>query len=146
LQALDRQLETTEVQARETAGGFTILKGAIATAIGTAAVQALQSVTSAVIGFGQSSVQTRIQFSQFRDQLELLEGSAAKGRAAFGQLSNFAAETPFELNEVVGAYVKLRQRGLQPTMDDLTKFGDLAKSQNKSLDQLIEAVLDATTR
>ncbi len=60
-------------------------------------------------------------------------------------LQQLAADTPSSLQEWTGAYIKLVNRGVKPTSQELVNMGDLAASQGKSVDQLIEAILDAIT-
>lgn len=60
-------------------------------------------------------------------------------------LQQLAADTPSSLQEWTEAYIKLVNRGVKPTSQELVNMGDLAASQGKSIDQLIEAILDAMT-
>jgi murein DD-endopeptidase MepM/ murein hydrolase activator NlpD len=145
LKSLDGQLENVGDEARDASGGFTILKGSIAGVIANLATGVIQRGVEGLFNLGRSAIATRAEMSKLRDQLELLEGSESGGVAAFDKISEFAKTTPFELNEVTQAYVKLGNRGIKPTNEQLTKLGDLALSQGKSLDQLVEAVLDAQT-
>lgn len=61
---------------------------------------------------------------------------------AFGV--NFANTTPFQTGEVLEAVKKLEIRGLDPT-EWLRGVGDMSAMLGKSLDQGVEAVLDAVT-
>ncbi len=72
-------------------------------------------------------------------------GSELKALTIFQQLQEFAATTPFALNEVVGAFTKLQQRNFNPTIEQLRTMGDIAASSGKSIDQFVEAILDAQT-
>lgn len=72
-------------------------------------------------------------------------GSEENARALFKELQDFAATTPFALNEVVGAFTKLQQRNFNPTIEQLKTMGDIAASSGKSIDQFVEAILDAQT-
>lgn len=78
-------------------------------------------------------------------QLETVTGSAEAGAAAFKELERIAAETPFALDQVVSAFVKLKARALDPSREAIMAYGNTAAAMGKSLDQLIEAVADATT-
>lgn len=60
-------------------------------------------------------------------------------------ITKFAAETPFQVDELTASYVKLANRGVEPTMEQMRMMGDLASSQGKGFDQLVEAALDAQT-
>lgn len=70
---------------------------------------------------------------------------AEQARKALEDINTFAATTPFQVDELTDSYLKLANRGLTPTLEQMTLLGDLAASQGKSFEQLTEAVLDATT-
>lgn len=72
-------------------------------------------------------------------------GSRSGATRIFAELQDFAATTPFALNEVVGAFTKLEQRNFNPNIEQLKTLGDIAAASGKSLDQFVEAVLDAQT-
>lgn len=58
---------------------------------------------------------------------------------------NFASKTPYSVNELTESFIQLSNRGFTPTEEQMRKIGDLAASQGKSFNQLVEGVLDATT-
>ena len=88
---------------------------------------------------------TRKEFAKYEAVLRNTFQSQEKANEAMKMLQQLAADTPSSLQEWTEGYIKLVNRGLQPTSQELTNLGDLAASQGKSLDQLIEAVLDAMT-
>ncbi|MCW7460150.1 hypothetical protein ND856_18680 [Leptospira bandrabouensis] len=85
------------------------------------------------------------EFQKYNSVLKISLGSQAAATKAMGMLTEYAAKTPYQLNEATSGYIKLVNRGLRPTMEEMVKFGDLASSQGKSLDQVVEATLDAMT-
>ena len=72
-------------------------------------------------------------------------GNKSGATRIFAELQDFAATTPFALNEVVGAFTKLEQRNFNPNIEQLKTLGDIAAASGKSLNQFVEAVLDAQT-
>ncbi len=58
---------------------------------------------------------------------------------------NFASKTPYSVNELTESFIQLSNRGFTPTEQQMRQIGDLAASQGKSFNQLVEGVLDATT-
>jgi phage tail tape-measure protein len=78
-------------------------------------------------------------------QLKTATGSAEAAASAFQSLERIEAETPYSLQQVVGAFVKLKNLGLDPSRDALMSYGNTASAMGKSLDQMIEAVADAST-
>jgi len=104
----------------------------------------LLAVGAAVVGVGVKAFEATAKYQKFQAVLSNTLGKEV-GREAFQEIKQFAKETPFELEEVTGAYIKLVNRGFKPTQEQMRNLGDIAASQGKSLDQLAEAVLDAQT-
>jgi hypothetical protein len=97
----------------------------------------------AVVNFGKAVLDTTAQFQKFGAVLSNTLGSNSEAQLALSQITKFASETPFAVDELTGAFVKLANQGFRPTIQELTALGDLAASTGKSFDQLAEAVLDA---
>lgn len=79
-------------------------------------------------------------------QLKTATGSAEGAAKAFANLEKFAAETPYSLQEVTRAFVKLKNYGLDPSEAALISYGNTAAAMGKTLDQMIEAVADASNK
>lgn len=88
---------------------------------------------------------TSREFQTLRASLTTATGSVEAAGSAFADLQGFAASTPYQLQEVVTAFIKLKNLGLDPSQDALRSYGNTASSMGKSLDQMIEAVADAAT-
>lgn len=86
------------------------------------------------------------RFQDLHSGLETAMGSAKGADIAFAGIREFAKQTPYELAEVVTAFTRLKNLGLDPANEALTAWGDMASSfPNKTLTDVIEAVADATT-
>ena len=94
---------------------------------------------------GQKFVEVITKFESLEASLKTVTGSAEKASAAFGFVQEFASKTPFQLEEVTDAFIKLKALGLKPSKEALTSYGNTATAMGKSLNQMIEAVADATT-
>ncbi len=90
-------------------------------------------------------LETAASYETLRTSLETVTGSSAKAAIEFERLQSFAAATPFGVAEVTDAYIKLANRGIQPTDRALTSFGNTASAMGKTLDDMVEAVADAVT-
>jgi hypothetical protein len=99
----------------------------------------ISSAKQAIEIIGKST----LEFEKFKTVLTTQLGSEGAADKQLAKLQDFAAKTPFQLNEVVGSFIKLNQQGIEPTTETLTKLGDLASSQGKTLDQVTEAILAA---
>jgi len=64
------------------------------------------------------------KFEQYKVQLEGIEGSAAKAKKAMNWVQDFAEKTPFELDQVMEAFVALKAYGLDPLNGSLLALGD----------------------
>jgi len=90
-------------------------------------------------------LETAASYETMRISLETVTGSSAKAATEFARLQAFAAATPFAVEEVTNAYIKLANRGITPTDRAMTAFGNTSSAMGKSLDDFVEAVADAIT-
>jgi len=95
------------------------------------------------LSLGKDVVDTTAKYEKFHAVLKNTYGSSMKASLAMKDLENFAAKTPFQIDELTDSFIKLENAGFKPAMSDMTKLGDLAASKGKSFDQLTEAILDA---
>ncbi|MEM7047080.1 MAG: phage tail tape measure C-terminal domain-containing protein [Pseudomonadota bacterium] len=117
-------------EAKATGGRFAALKSVL-----------LGVATS--LGF-RALIQTNRQFQDLKASLVTVTGSAEKADAAFGALKDFTSRTPYQLEEVVGGFIKLKALGLEPSIAALQSYGNTAAAMGKDLNQMIEAVADAS--
>lgn len=115
-----------------------ILKGAGAAFVGLFAAEK-------IIDTGKEIIRLTGEFEQFEAVLTNSLGDKSEAQAALFLIQDFAAKTPFSVAQLSDSYVKLTNRGIQPTRKELQALGDLASSTGKPFDQLTEAVLDAVT-
>lgn len=94
---------------------------------------------------GSAIVNATRETEKFFAVLKNAVGSETAARQIFSDLQEFAATTPFQLNELVNSFTKLENRNFNPTIEQLRTMGDIAASSGKSIDQFVEAVLDAQT-
>jgi hypothetical protein len=98
-----------------------------------------------IIQFGKNIINTTAEFQKMEAVLTNTLGSKSAAQAAMNQITDFASQTPFAVQELTDSFVKLANRGFVPTTAQLRSLGDLASSTGKSFDQLTEAALDAMT-
>ena len=85
------------------------------------------------------------RFESLKVQLKTTTGSVEGAEKAFKFIKTFAKDTPFQVDQITDAFVKLNNFGIEPTKRTLTSFGDFASAMGKELNDFIEAVTDATT-
>lgn len=130
-----KDLGGIEKESQRVTGGLGKLKSAL---VGVFALASIQSFTSKVI-------EARSEYEKFDAVLSNTFQSKEIGSGALAMLTDFASKTPYQLNELTGGFIKLVNPGVYPTYQEMTKMGDLASSQGKSFDQLVEAIMDAQT-
>lgn len=100
------------------------------------------------IGTGAFAYAIKQAADQEKMQIALttaFQGNKKAAEAAFGTINKFAAKTPYEMGEVMTAFIKLKNMGLDPSEKALTAYGNTASGMGKDLSQMIEAVADAAT-
>lgn len=133
IQSLIGSMRNMNQQTNTVAGSLGKLKSMVA---GAFAFASIMSFTNKVI-------EARQEYEKFDAVLTNTFQSKKIGQGALALLTEFAQKTPYQLNELTGGFIKLVNRGVYPTYEELTKLGDLASSQGKSFDQLVEGILDA---
>lgn len=110
-------------------------------------VAALGTIVSAgaFLGLAKGASDTAAQFEKYQAVLTNTLGSQEAATESMTMIKEIAASTPFSVNELTGSFIKLANRGIIPTKQEIILLGDIAASQGKSFDQLTEAMLDAMT-
>lgn len=116
--------------------GLTKAAGAAAAAVGS--LETAKQVFSAL-------VDSQRNFDKLNSGLITMTGSAENAAKAFSVLQQFAKETPYGLNQAVEGFTKLVALGLNPSKEALISYGNTAAAMGKDLNQMIEAVADAST-
>ena len=128
---------------KASSSGLSFWKLVGGSAVGNLASQAISRVASGIASVGTSAIKSAAQFEQFKVVLTNTLGSGSEAQAALDMITEFAANTPYQIEELTASFIKFANRGLKLTREELTNIGDLAASQGKSFDQLTEAILDA---
>ena len=98
-----------------------------------------------IIGYTKEVIAVTAEFQKLGAILKNTLGSNSAAQGALTRIQEFAAQTPFSVQELTQSFVKLANQGFTPTNAQLRKLGDLASSTGKSFDQLTEAIIDAQT-
>lgn len=99
----------------------------------------------ALVALGAAAVNASAQFQAYRASLTTVLGDTQKAGEAFDALTQFAAKTPFTLDQSVEGFIKLKALGLQPSEEAMLSYGNTASALGKNLNQMVEAVADAAT-
>lgn len=117
----------------------------LAAGIGRFSAIAGAAVAGGFAFLGKAVIDTSAKFESYLATLETIEGSSDKAKTALDWIQDFAKTTPYEVDELTQAFIKLRAYGLDPMDGSLTTMGNTASAMGKSLDQVVEAVADAST-
>jgi hypothetical protein len=131
LDKLENQSKKNVKQAKKLGDSFGILKAAAVALAGSLAIRKF--------------IDTAGAFESMAISLEVVTGSAEKASMAMAGITEFAKNTPFQVQEITDAFIKLKALGIEPTEESLTSFGNTSSAMGKSLNQMIEAVADAAT-
>lgn len=93
----------------------------------------------------QDVVKANVTFQSLSASLKTVEGSVDGASRAWKEIERFATSTPYQVEDVTKAFIRLKSMGLDASMETLESYGNTASSMSKSLMQMIEAVADATT-
>jgi hypothetical protein len=88
--------------------------------------------------FRRQFLSTATQFERFSTILEVLEGDAERAGRAMSWVQDFARRTPYELDQVVDAFVRLRGAGVDASQF-LEAVGNAAAARGRSLEDAAEA-------
>lgn len=145
-QARDSQGRFTAGSGRAAGSGLSgNLRDIVNFATGGVIANGITGILTGIKNLGSEIITTAGKFQRFEAILRNAFGSSGDAQQALRLITDFAATTPFGVDEITEAFIKLVNRGFTPTKKELTEIGDLAASQGKSLDQLVEAILDAQT-
>lgn len=121
------------------------LKSIGTTALATASILGTAAVAGMAL-LGKTAISSAAKFETMGVALKTsFQGNQAAADAAQKQITDFAAKTPFQLDEVMNGFIKLKNMGLDPSQEAMTSYGDTASAMGKSLNDMVEAVADAAT-
>jgi len=105
--------------------------------------RAFLPLTATIGGLLGSVINIGSSFESLKVSLETVTGSAEAAEQAFQLITDFAKETPYSIEEITQAFIKLKALGLDPSEEALRSYGNTASAMGKTLDQFVEAVADA---
>ncbi|UHG93382.1 hypothetical protein [Spirosoma oryzicola] len=98
-----------------------------------------------IIDIGKAIFETTAKFEKYEKVLTNALGSQKQAQESMEALKELGSKTAFSVDELTEGYVKMVNRGLRPSKAEMVALTDLAASQGKTFDQLVEGLLDAAT-
>lgn len=144
VKGLSKQIRLLPTATKAASRGFDNLKTRIASV--RSSIFGLQGV---IAGLGvaltaRSFLNVAKTFETLGVQLETIQGSSEKAEKSLKWIADFTATTPYELEEVAGAFVRLEAYGIDATKW-MQVLGDTASSMGKGIMQAVEMFADAMT-
>lgn len=102
-------------------------------------------VTAPLVALGGYALSAAADFETLQSRLEVALGSSSAAEQTFNSIAGFTKDLAITTEDAADSYIKLKNLGLDPTIDALKSYGNTAAAQGKSINQLIEAVADAST-
>ncbi len=138
LNQITKQTADVGEKSKNTAASVSQLSGQMKAFYGIVGAAGVTNLIKNIVG-------VNAEFQKLNASLVTVTGSTAAADQAFAMIEKFAAQTPYQLQEVTSAFIKLKALGLDAGEDSLRSYGNTASAMGKSLDQMIEAVADAAT-
>ena len=117
----------------------------LGTGLGRAFSLAAGGITAALSAMGFGAIRTSAKFERFESILTTIEGSAERARRSMSWVTTFAAKTPYEVDQVMEAFVRLKAYGVDPADGSLRTLGDTASAMGKDVMAAVEMLADAQT-
>ena len=99
--------------------------------------------TSGLMRTFKGIVSINKEFESLSGSLKTVTGSAQGAKEAFAIIEKFALDTPYQLEEIVEAFIRLKALGLEPNMEALTSYGNTASAFGKGIMDFTEALSNA---
>jgi len=139
LQKADQLMGKVDKKAISTSSGFNMIGGGALAAVGSIGL---------FVATGRQLISGMVEqvslFQKYNAVLSNTFGSQVAAGNSMAMILDLAKETPFSVNELTESYVKLANRGVVPTRNEIVALGDFAAATGKQFNELTEAVMDAS--
>lgn len=101
------------------------------------------ALTAGITAVGTATASTGVKFEDLQARLATVAGSESGGRAFMDWVTRFAKDTPYELDEVTSALIRMKNYGLDPLNGEMKTIGDFGAVMGRNMRDTVEAVTDA---
>lgn len=92
-----------------------------------------------------SVLEVSAKFETLDASLKTVTGSTEAATEAMANIREFATDLPSSVEELAESFIKLKALGLDPSEQAIKSYSNTAAAMGKNLNQMIEAVADAST-
>ena len=150
IQKVNKEADRNSSELRTLEHRITSLGGAakgsgamLASFFGNLGANAVSSLAGRIGELGMHALSTAASFESMKTSLASTLGSTEEANKKFAELQQFAAATPFSLEEATQGFLKLKNLGLDASTRAMTAYGDMAGATGKTMMDVVEAVADA---
>ena len=146
LRGVEGALQSAQQQAQNLANkGFKMVQSSASQAF-----DVIKKGTVVLAGFGTVLGGMAIKSASDMETMSIAletscQGNVKQAQDAQKAITEFATRTPYQLQEVMTGFIKLKNMGLDPSQRALTAYGNTASAMGKGLNDMVEAVADAAT-
>lgn len=114
-------------------------------AFGRSATKAIGAIGTALAASNITNrlISVSAEFETLKASLETVFGSQEAAALQFKKINDFASSTPFTIQQITEASIRMKSLGLDPSIRSLESMGNTAAALGKPLMQFTEAVADA---
>ena len=95
--------------------------------------------------FVQGVIQTSRTFEDLKATIQDNTGTLAETEQAFESILDFTKTTTFQIEQVTRAFIEFRRLGITMTRDQMEGIGNVAAANNRSIDEMAQAIFRAST-
>jgi len=139
LDDLDTRFKTLRGSVTDVTGRVSALSGSMLDMAGLGGL----SLRDVAVSLGRGVVEASAQAEQYEAVLTSLLGSNAGAKESMAWIDTFAEKTPFSVDAVTDAFIRLKAQGIDPTDGTLQAVGDAAAATGKPLAQMVDAMAGA---
>jgi len=128
---------------RSTASMRRLAQGIAGVVVGYVGIRKAAAAARRAIGVGKDVLFAAASYETLRARLTQILGTQDAANAKFTELQQLAASTPFQLEDIADAFIRLKAAGFDIDLEKFRSLGDVAAASNKPLAELADAMISA---
>jgi tape measure domain-containing protein len=133
--------EDVPAAAAKAASGFSRLQSTLATVGVAFAALGVARLARTLMDIGGQVIQTGAKFETMAIQMRAVTGSAESAQIAMDWITDFTASTPYQLEQVTNAFVRMKAMGLDPMDGTMQAVADMTSYLGGSMETMNSIVL-----
>lgn len=105
----------------------------------------IAAIAAGAAFLGAKIVSTTAEFEKLNIRLKTVTGSQEEASRAMAMIKELSTELPSSVQDITDSFIKLKALGLDPSRESIISYSNTAAAMGRDLNQMIEAVADAST-